>query len=178
MVSTSVPQTFRSLYSLLCSFLLNPDSAGLVSSYTRQDDALFETTRRLLAEIINEGLVEATVATATDKNRQTIQYLYLHPRQDVSVADDARWVRVSVRRDTPLETKDGRVAVVVRPDCLEMPVTIGSKEDSKGDEELDPGVLFRFVSTWLAEDAGPDVLNGIALELQNSARNQGKSNQK
>lgn len=174
MVSTSVPQTFRSLFSILRSFLLNPDSPGLPSSYTRQDDALFETTRRLLAEIINEGLVEATVATALDKNKQPIQYLYLHPRQDLSVADDARWVRVNVRLGTTVEVRDGRVAAVVRPDCLEMPVVIGSKEDHNGGEELDPGVLFRFVSPWMAEDASPDVLDGIALELQNSARNQGK----
>lgn len=174
MVSTSVPQTFRSLLSFLRSILLN---AEIESSSTRQKEASFETTRRLLAEIINEGLVEASVATGTNK-QHSAQHVYLHPRQDLSVADDARWVRVSVRPGTTLETRDGRVAAVVRPDCLEMPVVIGSKEDSRGGEdELDPGVIFRFVSPWLAEDAGPDVLDGIAVELQNSAKNQGKSDQ-
>lgn len=171
--TTSVPQTFRSLLSLLRS-IWNPETQSVC---TRQDDGSFETTRRLLAEIVNEGLVEATVATATDKHK-SVQYLYLHPRQDLSLVDEARWVRVGVRPSTTLETRDGRVAAVVRPDCLEMPVAIGSKEDSKGGEhELDPGVIFRFVSPWLAENAGPDVLDGIALELQNSARNQGKSDQ-
>lgn len=162
---------FRSLLSLSHSFFFGPDKEP---SPTRHDQAFFETTKRLLAEIINEGLLDASIAGSNDKHQSNL-YLYLHPRQDSSVADDARWVRVNVRPDTKLEARDGRVAAVVRPDSLEMPVVIGSKEESEGsDEELDPGVLLRFVSPWLLEDAGQTVLDEIALELQNSARNQGK----
>lgn len=169
--SVSLPRTFRSLLSLVRSFLVGPENK---TSPTRHDQACFETTKRLLAEIINEGLVDATVAGSNDDDKPNL-CLYLHPRQDSAVADDARWVRVSVKPGTILEVRNGRVAAIVRPDSLEMPVVIGSKEDSKGgEEEPDPGVLFRFVSPWLLEDAGQSVLDEIALELENSAVNQGK----
>lgn len=161
---TLLPMAFRSLLSLL-RLTLRADSQ---STPSRHDQALFETTKRLLAEIVNEGLVDAT--TGGSKNQPV---LYLHRRFDSnSTKDDGTWIRVSLKPGMVLETKDDRVVAVVRPDSLQPPVVICDGE--KEEKELDPGMLLRFASPWLLGDVRENVLEAIALELQNSARNQGK----
>ena len=160
-ITSSIPTVFRSLLSLLRSILLRPGTS-------RHDRALFETTRRLLAEIINEGLVDATIGGSTDS-----PYLNLLPRVDVK-SDAAKWVRVAIKPGTALETKDDRVVAVVRPDSLQPPVVIGFHGKEEEREELEPGTLFQLLSPWMVEDASEDVLDGIAHELSNSARNQGE----
>lgn len=163
----TIPTTIRSLLSLLRSILL-PQST---SDNPRHAQALFETTKRLLAEVVNEGLVDATIGESGNK-----QYLYLHGRLRTATETDCKWVKVGLKEGTVLETRDGKVAAVVRPDSLQPPVAIGDGDgDGEGQEELDPGVLFRFLSPWLVENAEESVLDEIALELGNSARNQGKS---
>lgn len=163
-ITSSIPTVFRSLLSLLRSILLRPGTS-------RHDRALFETTRRLLAEIINEGLVDATIGGSTDS-----PYLNLLPRVDVK-SDAAKWVRVAIKPGTALETKDDRVVAVVRPDSLQPPVVIGFHGKEEEREELEPGTLFQLLSPWMVEDASEDVLDDIAHELSNSARNQGESMQ-
>lgn len=160
-IVSSIPMAFRSLLSLLRSILLRPDTS-------RHDRALFETTRRLLAEIVNEGLVDATIGGSSDN-----PHLNLLPRVDVK-SDAAKWVRVGVKPGTVLETKDERVVAVVRPDSLQPPVIIGFNGEEEEREELEPGTLFQLLSPWMVEDASEDVLDGIAHELSNSAKNQGK----
>lgn len=160
-ITSSIPTVFRSLLSLLRSILLRPGTS-------RHDRALFETTRRLLAEIINEGLVDATIGGSTES-----PYLKLLPRVDVK-SDAAKWVRVAIKPGTALETKDDRVVAVVRPDSLQPPVVIGFHGKEEEREELEPGTLFQLLSPWMVEDASEDVLDGIAHELSNSARNQGE----
>lgn len=133
---------------------------------SKHSQALFETTKRLLAEIINEGLVDATIGGSKND-----QYLYLHSH--LPAANDAsNGFKVGLRPGTVLETRDGKVAAVVRPDSLQPPVVIGYGNGQE--EELNPEILFRFLSPWLIKDADEDTLNEIALELGNSARNQGK----
>ena len=156
---------FRSLLSLLRSILLRPDTS-------RHDRALFETTRRLLAEIINEGLVDATIGGSSDR-----PHLILLPRVGMAEteSDAAKWVRVGTKPDTVLETKDDRVVAVVRPDSLQPPVVIGFYGEKQEREELEPGTLFQLLSPWMVEDASGDVLDEIAHELSNSAKNQGES---
>lgn len=163
-ITSSIPTVFRSLLSLLRSILLRPGTS-------RHDRALFGTTRRLLAEIINEGLVDATIGGSTDS-----PYLNLLPRVDVQ-SDAAKWVRVAIKPGTALETKDDRVVAVVRPDSLQPPVVIGFHGKEEEREELEPGTLFQLLSPWMVEDASEDVLDDIAHELSNSARNQGESMQ-
>ena len=157
--------TIHSLLSLLQSILLRSDGGD--GSMSKHSQALFETTKRLLAEVINEGLVDATVGGS-----KTDQCLYLNSRLHAAGENVHKWVKVGLQPGTVLETRDGKVACVVRPDSLQPPVVIGNGDGEE--EELDPGALFRFLSPWLVEDADEEILNEIALELGNSARNQGK----
>lgn len=160
----TIPTTIRSLLSLLRSILLRSDSGeGNISKHSQ---ALFETTKRLLAEVVNEGLVDATIGGS--KNDQC---LYLNSRLQAT-ENDRKWVKVGLQPGTVLETRDGKVACVVRPDSLQPPVVVGNGDGEE--EDLDPGAFFKFLSPWLVEDADEEILNEIALELGNSARNQGK----
>ncbi|EYE97444.1 uncharacterized protein EURHEDRAFT_513335 [Aspergillus ruber CBS 135680] len=140
-------------------------SAKLDGNISKHNQALFETTKRLLAEVVNEGLVDATIGGS-----KYDQFLYLNSRLHAAGENDRKWVKVSLQPGTVLETRDGKVACVVRPDSLQPPVVIGNGDAEE--EELDPGVLFKNLSPWLVEDADEEILNEIALELGNSARNQ------
>ncbi|BCR87918.1 uncharacterized protein ACHE_40483S [Aspergillus chevalieri] len=160
----TIPTTIRSLLSLLRSILLRSDGGD--AKISKHSQALFETTKRLLAEVVNEGLVDATIGGS--KNNP---YLYLH-RRSPAMENDRKWLKVGLQPGIMLETRDGKVTAVVRPDSLQQPVVISN--GSGEEEELDPGILFQFLSPWLVEDADEDILNEIALELGNSARNQGK----
>ena len=160
----AIQTTLDSLLFLPRSILFGSDSGEIKISKHRQ--ALFETTKRLLAEIVNEGLVDATIGGSEND-----QYVYLHSRFPAAM-DASKWVKVGVREGAVLETRDGKVAAVVRPDSLQPPVVIGNGDGQE--EELNPEIIFRFLSSWLIKDAGEDTLNEIALELGNSARNQGK----
>jgi len=160
----TIPRTIHSLLSLLRSILLGSDSGEMKIS--KHSQALFETTKRLLAEIVNEGLVDATIGGSKND-----QYLYLHSHLPAAKNASKRF-KVGLRPGTVLETRDGKVAAVVRPDSLQPPVVIGNGDGQE--EELNPEILFRFLSPWLIKDADEDTLNEIALELGNSARNQGK----
>lgn len=158
----TIPTTIRSLLSLLRSILLRSDGGD--ANISKHSQALFETTKRLLAEVVNEGLVDATIGGSKND-----PYLYLHSRLPAT-KNDRKWLKVGLQPGTVLETRDGKVAAVVRPDSLQQPVVISNGGGEE--EELDPGTLFQFLSPWLVEDADEDILNEIALELGNSARNQ------
>ena len=129
---------------------------------TRHDQALFETTRRVLAEVVNEGLVRAKVEVTAPEGPGT---LCLLSPQDVS------WVKVGVTPGTVIEMKEDRVVSVIRPESLQPPVIVGET----GNQELDPGAIFAVLSALLKDVADGTVLEAIVRELRNSATNQGRS---
>ncbi|KAJ5800903.1 uncharacterized protein N7518_002971 [Penicillium psychrosexuale] len=129
---------------------------------SRHDRALFETTKRVLAEIVNEGLVYAKLeSTATGEPQILCLQSILNPQ-------DGSLVKVPIKAGTIIETKDDRVVSVVRPDSLQPPVIIADT----GHGELDPGTLFKFLSTSFSDVAGETVVDEIVQELRNSAANQ------
>ena len=131
---------------------------------SKHDQAFFETTKRVLAELVNEGLVHATLEVAAPGISQTLCLCsVLHPQ-------DGALVKVAIKVDTFFETKKDRVVSVVRPDSLQTPVTIVKT----GDEELDPGTLFKILSTSFSNLADEEVLDAMVQELRNSANNQGE----
>ncbi|GMF66906.1 unnamed protein product [Aspergillus oryzae] len=133
-----------------------------MTALTRHDQALFETTRRVLAEVVNEGLVRAKVEVTAPEGPGT---LCLLSPQDVS------WVKVGVTPGTVIEMKEDRVVSVIRPESLQPPVIVGET----GNQELDPGAIFAVLSALLKDVADGTVLEAIVRELRNSATNQGRS---
>ncbi|GMG04741.1 unnamed protein product [Aspergillus oryzae var. brunneus] len=130
-----------------------------MTALTRHDQALFETTRRVLAEVVNEGLVRAKVEVTAPEGPGT---LCLLSPQDVS------WVKVGVTPGTVIEMKEDRVVSVIRPESLQPPVIVGET----GNQELDPGAIFAVLSALLKDVADGTVLEAIVRELRNSATNQ------
>jgi hypothetical protein len=139
-----------------------------MSILCRRNRALFETTKRLLSQIVNEGLACATIKRSESPMQRL---LCLHNRLSPT-AEDGRWVTVSLQPGTRIEVQGDRVVSLVRPDSLQPPVVIGDTTIER--EELDPGTIFRFIRCWLADDASETVLEQIAQELRNSADNQGQ----
>ncbi|OGM47726.1 hypothetical protein ABOM_004343 [Aspergillus bombycis] len=128
---------------------------------SRHDQALFETTRRVLAEVVNEGLVNAKVEVTAPGGSQTL--CLLNPQ-------DGIWAKVGIKPGTVIEMKKNRVISVIRPASLQPPVVLGDTRH----QELDPGAIFRFLSASFKDVADETVLETIAQELRNSAKNQEK----
>ncbi|KNG82968.1 hypothetical protein ANOM_008953 [Aspergillus nomiae NRRL 13137] len=125
------------------------------------DQALFETTRRVLAELVNEGLVDAKVEVTVPGGSQVLCLL--------STQDDI-CIRVGIKPGTVIEMKEDHVISVVRPASLQPPVVLGDT----GNQELDPGAIFGLLSASFQDTADRTVLEAIAQELRNSAGNQEK----
>ncbi|KAL4893558.1 ferric iron reductase FhuF-like transporter-domain-containing protein [Aspergillus ambiguus] len=128
------------------------------------DDAKFETTRRLLAELINEGLVEAIDHSPHCHQRQ----LYLQNR--TKDFQGQMWATVNLRPEAIVVIKNTKVQPIIRPADLTRPVIIKINQNEA--EELDPGVLVSFLIPSVPAHIGIEVIDDIALELRNSAANQ------
>lgn len=139
--------------------------ADTMEILSQRNQALFETTKRLLCEIINEGLADATIE-APEPGGQRQLCLY---NRNCSQSGDR--VTVNLEPDTIIEMKEDRVISVVRPDSLK-PSVLMIKGDTRN-QELDPEILFRFMSPWFMGEASETVLEEMAQELRNSANNQG-----
>lgn len=129
---------------------------------SRHDQALFETTKRVLAEVVNEGLVGAKVEVTAPRGPSTL--CLLSP-------DDGSCVKVGLKPGTVIEMKEGRVVSVVRPASLQPPVIVGDTRN----QELDPGAIFGVLSAWFKDVANDTMFEAIVQELRNSARNQGRN---
>ncbi|KAJ5117453.1 hypothetical protein N7448_011085 [Penicillium atrosanguineum] len=131
---------------------------------SRHGQALFETTRRVLAEFVNEGLVDAKLEVSAPGISQSLCLRSLLGLQD------GHWVKVGLKAGTAIETKDNRVISVIRPDTLQPPVILGDSLN----EVLDPGTIFKFLSPGFMDITSGTVIDEIANELRNSASNQEK----
>ncbi|KAJ5637418.1 IucC family-domain-containing protein [Penicillium lividum] len=131
---------------------------------TKRDQALFETTRRVLAEVVNEGLVHAKVEiNASGLPHILCLYSVLRPQDEILV-------KVAMKAGSVVQIRNDRVVSVVRPDSLQTPVVIVAT----GDQGLDPGTIFRCLSTSFNDLADESVLDTMVQELRNSANNQEK----
>jgi hypothetical protein len=139
----------------------------MMTALPAKERAYFETTRRLLAEIVNEGLASATVTVCQSTEQQAL----ILTDNFESPADSESWVKVSLLPNTNLGLKDGKVISLVRPANLQQPVTIASNSAEK--ESLDPEEIFEHICPWLSRDADAALLKVIGKELKNSRDNQG-----
>lgn len=132
------------------------------------DRASFETTKRLLAELVNEGLVRATLKFSEGKQQQ---HLILYNNQ-TSLSKSQKWVEVNVRRGTYVGMQDDKVVTLVRAENLQPPVTIVDGT-AAGKGQLDPEAILNFMIPWLVIDASESLLIKVGRELKNSSINQG-----
>lgn len=129
--------------------------------------ALFETTRRLLAQIANEGLGTAMLeASATGSQYHMIL-------RNPLLAGGKEKIICCIRDTAFFKTIDGRIVTVIRPGDLIPPVIL-QKENTECIEEWDPGNIFRFIRDWLPREITEHAREHLISELQNSAANQGK----
>lgn len=136
---------------------------------SKTDVAFFETTRRLLSHLVNEGLCLAFIEPAgTDR----VQWLCMtSPKPD---SGSTCMVKVHFIPERVVLGDAGQITSLVRPHQLR-PRVLLECDGQPPRLELDPGVIFQSVYPWFGE-ANEDSLivrNQIARELQNASANQG-----
>jgi hypothetical protein len=131
----------------------------------------FETTKRLLTEVVNEGLATATVE-ALDSSKERFLVLTSNSRDAERPATNK--IRVSLQPDTHVCLRDGQVISLVRPDSLRPPVVLSNDDGTDIKTALRPEAIFDAMRPWLLDDvAGGPMLEEIGKELANSCNNQG-----
>jgi hypothetical protein len=136
-----------------------------------QDYAAFETTKRLLAQIVNEGLVAASFLRIEFNNTT---WLCLQSPESTNPKSNISQVRVSICADRlPIITERGQVVSLVRPDSLRPPVILDYHTSFESSNEYDPGTIFEHLYAWFGKMAVIDLREKIVAELRNSAANQG-----
>lgn len=134
-----------------------------------RERASFEVAKRLLCQILNEALVSGSLETFESEG---LPYLCLFSKACVSEKPEkCIRVRLQPRAREGIFMRLGLIVSLVRPEMLQMPVTLvdGTSEG----QELRPGVLFQFVSSLMTEDVEASTLEEIALGLENSEANTG-----
>jgi hypothetical protein len=133
--------------------------------------AEFETTRRLLACLINEGLVD-TILKQLESPKQSVLCLQISG-SDCSKLPTSRLV-VGLNSNALVE-KGGKVICPIAPEQLELPVRL---ESSKGDAsmETNPSRILQAIHHWIP-DSIPNVplLESTKEMLQSCADNQGET---
>ncbi|KAJ5887435.1 siderophore [Penicillium taxi] len=124
---------------------------------TIQDRSRFETTKRLLAQLVNEGFAIAILI------HQKIHFQKSNDDKDI-------WIQVNLRHDTFIKTEGTQVLPPLRPECLQPPVFLG--KGASETEELEPGAIFRFIISWFTHITEERVLETLADQLGDTARMQ------
>lgn len=128
-----------------------------LTQLTLRQQAYFETARRLLAILVNEELVQATLQSFNNT-----QWLCIHG--DSQIEDRTRlyvalcepWVDIT--------------SGILDPQDLVPPVIVETATGARK-IELDPTVIFNLVYPWFGEDE--KVRDRLILQIENSTQNQG-----
>lgn len=129
--------------------------------------AQFETSRRMIACLVNEGMIDASVD----------QYGYLTLRQP-AVPKDSKGltVRVGLTGDAAREWLESTSKPYLQPSELSVPVMIRREHGSQAKDvaETDPTVLFRLMTPWFtSRNTSQEAVDTISRQLKSSAENQG-----
>jgi hypothetical protein len=133
-----------------------------------RERASFEVAKRLLCQILNEGLVSGTLEISESEGSHLCLF-----RNDCVTEKPEKCIRVRLQptAQAGIFMRSGRIVSLARPEMLQMPVTLvdGTSEGW----EVRSGALFRFASGLFAENIKATTLEEIALELENSEANTG-----
>lgn len=139
--------------------------AASLSSQAIRQRAYWETTKRVLAQAVNEGLAIGTV--------QRSRLCLRPPKPEALVEYNGAWVQCGIRDDAYVEMDGDRVIGFLRAEDLTTPVLVHGKL-SDVSEEFDPGVLCRLICSWQPELAHNGGGEKLIDEVNNAAENQGK----
>ncbi|KAL8825713.1 MAG: hypothetical protein Q9191_004242 [Dirinaria sp. TL-2023a] len=133
--------------------------------HSTHEQALVETTKRLLSHIVNERLVGAAV----DSLEQSCISLF-------SIRGGShrteRCVQVTLSSNACVYSHKGQVVSFIRPEMLRPPIIIIDKDTRE--ELLAPDVVFRFLNRHIfSVKVDEPVMEEMAAEMRNSVANQG-----
>ncbi|OJJ84410.1 uncharacterized protein ASPGLDRAFT_82375 [Aspergillus glaucus CBS 516.65] len=126
----------------------------MAASAEYQTQAKAETTKRLLAQLVNEELVTLHLFFCAASQRLKGRI--------ADAGDTTRWIEVSLASDI----NAAPAQLLWRPDDFEVPVIL-KRVDIKELQEDDPGAIFQFIA--LRFDCDEGTKEAITLELSNSA---------
>jgi hypothetical protein len=138
-----------------------------MSIRSQTEVARFETTRRLLSHLVNEGLCAAYLESA-----DTEQLHWMRLVSFTSQPPEQSMVKVRIEPAQLGLNENGQVHSLLRPCQLRPPVLLFENLQSRS--ELDPGIIFKFVFPWFAQPEIESMRHAIAQELQNASANQGR----
>ncbi|OQE21277.1 hypothetical protein PENSTE_c012G04829 [Penicillium steckii] len=138
--------------------------------FPHQNEANLEATKRLLAEVVNEGLVSATVESLDSSEER---FLVLSSNSEHAQRPNTNRIRVNLRPDTHICLRDGQVISLVRPNSLQPPVILSDDNGTDVKTTLQPETIFDAMRPWLLDDGADEpMLEEIGKELANSCNNQ------
>ena len=127
----------------------------------------FETTKRLLAALINEGLISARISGSKQEPHRII-----HLSQNDAISDDTSFpIAVQVTPGALIEDRNGEVLPVIQPNMLYPPVVV--IREGMEEKMVDPGQVFDVISPWFKGTASQSAIDDISRRLRSSGSNQG-----
>ena len=172
MEGTGYPKSLCSTSELSARFHLSlPDLRPRMNSANDllRSKAHWETTSRLLATLINEGLVNFDTTVGDTGNDIHIR---ISPRDD-SEADDQHCIFMRLRNESGYDALKSKLSCPLSPEELQLPLmlkTAGAPTYNQL-ENSDPETLFAAIFPWLGYEPGCKAQ--IIRELNSSANFQG-----
>lgn len=119
-------------------------------SYSIEDQAKWETSSRLLATLINEGLVEISVACGSKKDHLSLR---IAPRDDF-INQSSGSMLVGFHEEIHNVERSIMSILPISPDDLAPPLTWEPANASHHTQgvSMDPGTLFDLIFPWLGCD--------------------------
>lgn len=159
--------------STTCSSIVQGFSGHIAVTADRKTDTsldrvqgLWETSRRVLACAVNDGLASATIEASTGPNLELCLF------SPAGIGET--WIKCGFRISAYVERDGLRVNGFVRADDLLLPIIIRT---ATGEllEERDPGVICRIICRWQPEQQFPShAVEKLVQEVRHSAHNQGE----
>lgn len=132
--------------------------------------AQFETTRRLVSQLVNERLAPAALEKTSPTERS---YLCIQSPITYHGPASGRRLKISIKPETNITLKGGSVISWIRPQSLEPNLVLCDKSEEIF--ELSPRAVFLFILPWLENKTNSAALQRVQLELELAAMFQGIS---
>jgi hypothetical protein len=134
-----------------------------------RQQAQFETTKRLVSQLVNERLVAASLDA---NSNTTARYICITcPRGYDGTALNRR-LKVYAQLNMPIVSEGGSIVSLIRPLSLEPRVFLC--EDEQEIFELGPRAIFQFISPWLINSTNKVGLQRVEAGLETAAMFQGE----